>query len=91
MKSTIKPEQRPPRPHLQPRIAYAQAVPEAIHALRSLENYVRACGLEPGLIELVKLRASQINGCAYCIDMHTKEARARGEKEQRLYALSVWE
>jgi AhpD family alkylhydroperoxidase len=48
------------------------------------------CGLEPALIELVKLRASQINGCAFCIDMHTKDARAMGETEQRLYALSAW-
>jgi AhpD family alkylhydroperoxidase len=55
-----------------------------------LEHYVRRCGLEPALLELVKLRASQINGCAYCIDMHTKDARAHGETEQRLYALTAW-
>jgi AhpD family alkylhydroperoxidase len=60
------------------------------HALLGLERYVRTCGLEPKLIHLVKVRASQINGCAYCIDMHTKDARAGGETEQRLYALSAW-
>lgn len=76
--------------HLHPRIGYARVAPKAIHVLRSLEDYVTNCGLEPGLVELIKLRASQINGCAYCIDMHTKDARARGETEQRLYALSVW-
>jgi AhpD family alkylhydroperoxidase len=56
-----------------------------------LETYVRRCGLERSLLELVKLRASQINGCAYCVDMHTKDARAEGETEQRLYAVIVWE
>jgi AhpD family alkylhydroperoxidase len=56
----------------------------------AVERYVRACGLERGLLELVKLRASQINGCAYCVDMHTKDARANGETEQRLYAVVVW-
>jgi AhpD family alkylhydroperoxidase len=55
-----------------------------------LERYVRESGLEPTLVELVKLRASQLNGCAYCIDMHTKNARAKGESEQRLYALTAW-
>ena len=55
-----------------------------------LEKHVRTCGLEKSLIELVKTRASQVNGCAYCIDMHTKDARAAGETEQRLYALSAW-
>jgi AhpD family alkylhydroperoxidase len=60
------------------------------HALLGLEKYVRSCGLDPTLRHLVKVRASQINGCAYCIDMHTKEARADGETEQRLYALSAW-
>jgi AhpD family alkylhydroperoxidase len=51
---------------------------------------VRQCGLEPSLLELVKVRASQLNGCAFCIDMHTKDARARGETEQRLYAIAAW-
>jgi AhpD family alkylhydroperoxidase len=76
---------------MQPRIEYAKAAPGAITAILGLETYVRHCGLEPSLLELVKLRASQINGCAYCVDMHTKDARARGETEQRLYEVIVWE
>ena len=72
------------------RLDYPKVAPEAYMAMRGLEAYVRQCGLEPTLIELVKIRASQLNGCAYCIDMHTKEARARGETEQRIYALSAW-
>ena len=55
-----------------------------------LETYIRNSGLEPSLLKLVKLRASQINGCAFCIDMHAKDARADGESEQRLYALTAW-
>jgi AhpD family alkylhydroperoxidase len=55
-----------------------------------LEKYVRGCGLEASLLELVKMRASQINGCAFCLDMHSKDARAAGETEQRLYLLSAW-
>ena len=76
---------------MQPRIEYAKVAPDAMTAMLSLETYVRHCGLEGTLIELVKLRASQINGCAYCVDMHTKDARAEGETEQRLYATAVWE
>jgi AhpD family alkylhydroperoxidase len=72
------------------RLDYPKVAPEAYMAMRGLEAYVRQCGLEPSLIELVKIRASQLNGCAYCIDMHTKDARARGETEQRIYALSAW-
>ncbi len=75
---------------MQARIAYDKAAPEGVKAMWALENYVRHCGLEPALLELVKFRASQINGCAYCIDMHSKDARAHGETEQRLYALSAW-
>ena len=75
---------------MQPRIEYARVAPEGLQAMRGLEIYVRQSGLDPLLLELVKLRASQMNGCAYCIDMHTKDARARGESEQRLYALSAW-
>jgi AhpD family alkylhydroperoxidase len=56
-----------------------------------LETYVRNSGLEPSLLKLVKLRASQINGCAFCIDMHKKDARADGETEQRIYALNAWQ
>jgi len=72
------------------RIDYAKAAPGALEAMYGLEKYVRQSGLEPALLELVKLRASQINGCAFCVDMHTKDARARGETEQRLYAVVVW-
>jgi len=75
---------------MQPRIDYGAAAPAARDAVLALENYVRHCGLERSLLELVRLRASQINGCAYCIDMHTKDARAEGETEQRLHALSAW-
>jgi len=75
---------------MQERIAFDKAAPEGVKAMWAMENYVRRCGLEPSLLELVKFRASQINGCAYCIDMHTKDARAHGETEQRLYALSAW-
>jgi AhpD family alkylhydroperoxidase len=64
--------------------------PGALDGLRTLERYAHHCGLDPLLLELIKARASQINGCAYCIDMHTKDARAQGETEQRLYALSAW-
>ena len=72
------------------RLNYAQAFPEGIHALLGLGKTISNSGLESSLVELVKTRASQINGCAYCIDMHTKDARAAGETEQRLYALSAW-
>lgn len=72
------------------RMAYGKVAPGAMKAMSGLENYVHECGLEPSLLELMKLRASQINGCAYCIDMHTKDARARGETEQRLYELNAW-
>jgi AhpD family alkylhydroperoxidase len=67
-----------------------KAAPEALRALSGLERYLEGCGLEPALLDLVKTRASEINGCAYCIDMHTKDARARGETEQRLYGLTAW-
>ena len=72
------------------RIAYGKMGNEGVVALGKLEAYVKRCGLERSLLELVKTRASQLNGCAYCIDMHTKDARAAGETEQRLYALSAW-
>lgn len=75
---------------MNPRIEYRKVAPGAMAAMSGLERYLDECGLEPSLLDLVKLRASQINGCAYCIDMHTKDARARGESEQRLYALSAW-
>jgi AhpD family alkylhydroperoxidase len=67
-----------------------QAAPDAMNAMLALETYVQQCGIEPALIDLVKTRASQINGCAYCIYMHTREARNRGETEERLYLLDAW-
>lgn len=75
---------------MQPRINFYNADPEAIHAMRGLESYLNHSGLELSLRELVKMRASQINGCAYCLDMHSKDARAAGESEQRLYCLDAW-
>ena len=75
---------------MQPRLDYMKASPAGYQAMIGLERFVRNSGLERTLLELVKTRASQINGCAYCIDMHTKDARAAGETEQRLYALSAW-
>jgi len=69
---------------------YATAAPGVMRAMAQLDAYVSNCGLEPSLRELVKLRASQINGCAYCVDLHSHDARALGETEQRLYSLSTW-
>ena len=76
---------------MQPRIDGQKVAPAAFHAVLGLEEYIRKSSrLEPSLLELVRMRASQINGCAYCLDMHSKDARARGETEQRLYALNAW-
>ncbi len=72
------------------RLNYRRAAPGAMETMLTLEHYVHSSGLEPPLLELVKMRASQINGCAYCLDMHSKDARAAGETEQRLYVLSAW-
>ncbi len=73
------------------RIDYASASPGAYHAMLGLERFVRnESGLDHQLLELIKIRASQINGCAYCLDMHTKDARAAGETEQRIYCLDAW-
>ena len=72
------------------RIDYKTAAPGALKAMLGLETYVRNSGLEHSLLELVKTRVSQINGCAHCLDMHTKDARAAGETEQRLYVLPAW-
>jgi len=72
------------------RLDYWKASPDGLAAFRGLQAYVDHCGLDRQLIELVKTRASQLNGCAYCLDMHTKDARAGGESEQRLYALVAW-
>ena len=75
---------------MSPRLNYAHAFPEGVHGMIQLERAISGSGLEELLLHLVKTRASQMNGCAYCIDMHTKDARAAGETEQRLYALSAW-
>lgn len=76
---------------MEPRIDARKYAPEAQKALFALEQYISNCGLEHGLLHLLKMRASQINGCAYCLDMHSKDARALGETEQRLYELNAWE
>ena len=75
---------------MEARMRYSKAAPGVMAAMSTLEDYIAGCGIEPGLQDLVKLRASQINGCAYCVDMHSLDARAGGETEQRLYALPVW-
>ena len=75
---------------MQKRLDYSKAAPGSVQAMYKLEKFVEESGLERSLLELVKTRVSQINGCAYCIDMHTKDARALGESEQRLYALNAW-
>ncbi len=72
------------------RLNFKRLVPAAYRAMLALESYVHETGLESSLLELVKMRASQINGCAYCLDMHSKDARAAGETEQRLYVLNAW-
>ncbi len=72
------------------RLDYRKVSPEGVAAFRGVQAYVDHCGLDHQLLELVKTRASQLNGCAYCLDMHTKDARAGGETEQRLYALPAW-
>src|SRR6476659_4656151 len=72
------------------RIDYTN-VPEALRGMYQLEHYIHNSGLDESLVHLVKMRASQINGCAYCLDVHSKDARALGEAEQRLYALDAWE
>jgi AhpD family alkylhydroperoxidase len=72
------------------KLDYAKVLPEGMRFINLLDHYSQNCGLESSLLELIKLRASQINGCAYCVDMHSKDARTGGESEQRLYNLSVW-
>lgn len=73
-----------------PRLDYPSLAPDALNAQLALERYVQTCGLERPLLELVKIRASQLNGCAYCLEMHTREARAAGEAEHRLHLLAAW-
>ncbi len=75
---------------MKPRMNFYKAAPDTVNALMALENQIQSSGLEKSLIELVKIRASQINGCAYCINMHTEDARKRGETEQRIYLLDAW-
>lgn len=75
---------------MQPRLDYKSASPAAFQAMLAFELQVHKSGLEEPLLELVKTRASQLNGCAWCLDMHTKDARARGETEQRLHLLCAW-
>jgi AhpD family alkylhydroperoxidase len=75
---------------MEARMDFRKASPQGAKAMSELHAFVHQCGLEHALLELVKLRASQINGCAHCIDMHTKELRAGGESEQRLYLLNAW-
>lgn len=72
------------------RLNYTKAAPGAFQAMLRLEEYVDNSGLETSLLRLVQIRASQINGCAYCLDMHTQDARAEGESEQRLYLIAGW-
>jgi len=75
---------------MKPRIDTFRVSPKAYQAMNALQQYVNESGLEHSLLELVKMRASQINGCAFCLDMHSKDARAAGETEQRLYLLDAW-
>jgi AhpD family alkylhydroperoxidase len=76
---------------MEPRLDFKKVAPGAYQAMAGLESHVRrSSGLEAPLLELVRMRASQINGCAFCLDMHSKDARAEGETEQRLYTLSAW-
>jgi len=76
---------------MEPRIDYLKSARGAYHAMLGIEHYLQQCGLEESLQNLIKLRVSQINGCAYCIDMHWKDLKAAGEAEQRLYGLDAWE
>jgi AhpD family alkylhydroperoxidase len=75
---------------MKPRMNFYQAAPDTMKTMMALETQIQSSGLEQSLMELVKTRASQVNGCAFCIDMHTKDARKRGETEQRLYLLNAW-
>jgi AhpD family alkylhydroperoxidase len=75
---------------MEPRFDYRKFSPDPVQAMIALEKYIASCGLDHKFVHLLKLRASQINGCAFCIDMHSIDARAEGETEQRLYALNAW-
>ncbi len=74
---------------MEARLDFSKAAPDGYKAMSGLEVYARR-SIEPVLLELIKIRASQINGCAFCLDMHTKDARANGETEQRIYTLNAW-
>src|SRR5215831_10826384 len=75
---------------MQPRASYQKAAPDVLQGMLALSTVVQKSGLAPGLVDLVNQRVSQINGCAFCLDMHSKDLRARGETEQRIYMLSAW-
>lgn len=75
---------------MQSRVSYQKSAPEVFQGMLALSAVVQKSGLAPGLVDLVNQRVSQINGCAYCLDMHSKDLRARGETEQRIYMLSAW-
>src|SRR5262249_24956476 len=75
---------------MHPRLFYDRIAPDAFKAMLGVERYLGVSSIEPALANLVRLRASQTNGCAYCIDMHWKDLRAAGETEQRLYGLDAW-
>jgi len=75
---------------MEARFNYAKAAPGVYKAMDALDQYLAGCGLEKALLDLIRLRASQINGCAYCLDMHWKDLRAMNETEQRLYSLDAW-
>ena len=75
---------------MEARFNYAKTAPGVYEAMDGLEQYLGQCGLEESLMHLIRLRASQINGCAYCLDMHWKDLRAIGENEQRMYSLDAW-
>src|SRR5258708_11907892 len=93
----LRPRSAPPvvRSRLQgacvkPRLNYSKVAPGVYDAMDALDQYLAGCGLEESLLHLARLRASQLNGCAYCIDMHWKDLRALGETEQRLASLDAW-
>jgi AhpD family alkylhydroperoxidase len=75
---------------MEERFSISKAAPGVYHAMLGLETYLKGCGLEEPLLHLIRLRASQVNGCAYCIDMHWKDLAAAGEKAQRMYGLDAW-
>ncbi len=76
---------------MQTRIDYRKVAPGGFEALAALEKFINGCGIDPSLADLVRLRASQLNGCAYCLDVHAREATARGEHPERLHTLAAWQ